>query len=97
MRIGHELRRAMADDTPRPAGLQLNTDQRVNERIADLGDEATARRSGGQGVYPSHYINDNHNQYKYGNSHYAPQSNFNEYMPNSHGNQIQGEGFIHRQ
>ena len=71
MRIGHELRRAVADDPPRPA--QLNTDQRVNARIADLGNEATARRSGGQGVYPPHYVNDNI-QNLYGSNQYFSQT-----------------------
>ena len=65
MGFAHQLQRAAADDTPRAAGLQLNTDQRVNHRVADLGDEATARRSGGQGAYPPHFVNDNHNQVKY--------------------------------
>ena len=58
-RIGHQLQRAVADEPPRAAGQHLNTDQRVNDRLAGLGDEATARRSGGQGVYPSYYNNDN--------------------------------------
>ena len=52
--MGHhnQLHRAVAPDNSRSAGLHRNTDQMVNDRIADLGNEATARRSGGQGVYP---------------------------------------------
>ena len=67
--MGHynQLHRAVAADNPRSAGLHLNTDQRVNERIADLGNDATARRSGGQGVYPPHYNSYNPNQYKHVN------------------------------
>ena len=60
MRVGHQIRQAAADEPPRAAGQQLNTDQRVNNRLANLeGETAAARRSGGQGVYPSHYNNDN--------------------------------------
>ena len=91
MAFRHEIRRATADDTPRAAGLQLNTDQRVNDRIADLGDEAAARLSGGQGAYPPHSVNDNHNQFKYGISHHVTQPNYSEHMPLSHGNQLRGE------
>ena len=93
MRIGHQLQRAVADKPPRAAGQHLNTDQRVNDRLAGLGEEATTRRSGGQGVYPSYY---NDNQFT-GDNQYMSQPNFNSqpnhngYMPVSHGNQLQGE------
>ena len=66
MRVGHTLRRAAAEEPPRAAGQHLNSDQYVNNRLANLEGEATARRSGGQGVYPPHYNNDNtinNNQY----------------------------------
>ena len=89
--MGHhnQLHRAAAPDNSRSAGLHRNTDQMVNDRIADLGNDATARRSGGQGVYPPNYIFDNPNQPKYGNSQTVPQPNFSECNP--YGNHLQGE------
>ena len=54
MRIGHQLRQAMADDplgsaAHHPATAR-DSNQRVNGRLIDLGEEATARQSGAQGV-----------------------------------------------
>ena len=90
MRVGHTLRRAAADEPPRAAGQHLNSDQYVNNRLANLEGEATARRSGGQGVYPSHYNNDNlinnDNQYF---SQGMSQPNYNGHMSTPHGNMSQ--------
>ena len=84
----NHLHRAAALDNSRSAGLHRNTNQMVNDRIADLGNDATARRSGGQGVYPPNYIFDNPNQPRYGNSQTVPQPNF-DYNPQ--GTYQQGE------
>ena len=93
MRVGQHIRRPAADEPHRSAAhlpaTARDSNQRVNQRIADLGDEAAARRSGGQGVYPSHFNNDNYNQVRHGNSQCAPQPNFNDYNPQ--GNYPQGE------
>ena len=71
VRVGHQLRQAMADEPLRSAAhhpaTARDSNQRVNQRIADLGEEATARRTGAQGAYPSYSNNDNqvnfHNQH----------------------------------
>ena len=90
MRVGHQLRQAMADEPLRSAAhhpaTARDSNQRVNGRLADLGEEATARRSGAQGVYPSHYNNDhqlNFNDNQYGNNQYG----VNQYMTHPSKNQ----------
>ena len=72
--VGHPVRQAAAHEPPRAAGQHLNSDQYVNNRRANLEGEPAARRSGGQGVYPSHFNNDNliHNNYN-GNNQYCSQ------------------------
>ena len=100
MRVGNtDLRRAAADEPPRAAGQQLNTDQQVNNRLANLeGETAAARRNGGQGVYPSQYNNDNQYSsqpndnghmptslnYNNDNGHMPTSHNYNGHMPTSH-------------
>ena len=100
MRIAHQHRRAAAEQPPRPAGHQLTTDQRVNDRLAELGEEATARRSGAQGVYNPQHNNNNSSQYQYGNNNennqtidnqYRSQPFYNGYIPIPHGQSSQGE------
>ena len=91
MQLGHP-RRAMAEEPLRSAvhhpATARDPTQRVNDRIADLGNEATARRSGGQGVYPSYYNND----YQLNvDNHHMSQPNFNSQMQYFHGNHSQGE------
>ena len=48
-------RRAGEAAPPRPTGQYHNPDQMVTERLAGLGEQAAARRSGGQGVYNAPY------------------------------------------
>ena len=49
-------RRAGEAAPPRPTGQYHNPDQMVTDRLAGLGEQAAARRSGGQGVYSGpHY------------------------------------------
>ena len=84
-------RRAVADEPLRSAGhhpaAARDPNQRVNDRLAGLGEEATTRRSGGQGVDPSYYNNDN--QFHFDNQ-YMSQPNFNSHMQYFPGNQSQG-------
>ena len=91
MQLGHP-RRAMANEPLRSAGHHPATardpNQRVNDRLTGLGEEATARRSGGQGVYPS-YHNNYDNQFNVDNQ-YMSQPNFNSHMQYFPGNQSQG-------
>ena len=93
----NHLHRAAAPDNSRSAGLHRNTDQMVNDRIADLGNDATAQRSGGQGVYPPNYIFDNPNQPRYGNSQTVPQPNFDynpqRYLPTGGVSSIANEAY----
>ena len=99
MRVVDQLPRAAADEPPRAAGQQLNTDQQVNNRLANLeGETAAARRNGGQGVYPSQYNNDNQYSsqpndnghmptslnYNNDNGHMPTSHNYNGHMPTSH-------------
>ena len=84
--LGHQLRRAAAEPLRSAAHHSAparDSNQRVNDRLADLGEEVTARGSGAQGVYPSHY---NDHQSHCHNPHMSqPHINM------QHGNQVQGE------
>ena len=77
-------RRAGEPAPPMPTGQYQNPEQRVNQRLASLGEQAAARRGGGQGVYNNNvphygtgqgcppdltqYNNYNDNQYNGGSS-----------------------------
>ena len=91
MQLGHH-RRAMADEPLRSAAhhpaTARDSNQRVNGRLADLGEEATARRSGAQGVYPSYCNNDYQLNF---DNHHMSQPHFNSQMQHFPGNQSQGE------
>ena len=86
-RLDHQLRgRWLTNPSGRPAHHSAparDSNQRVNDRLADLGEEVTARGSGAQGVYPSHY-----NDYQ---SHCHNPHMSQPHINMQHGNQVQGE------
>ena len=79
-RVQH--RRAGEAAPPRPTGQYHNPDQMVTDRLAGLGEQAAARRNGGQGVYGGPYCGSSqqcppdltqYNHYNADNQYHEPQ------------------------